>query len=321
MSRGGHAQHSPARSRALLAGVAAIALIAAVSVYFTSASSGDHRQPTSSTKGRSVPATRATTTMSTTEPATTTTSTTQVADPLAGLVASYIATRKGKVLAAVDDLTTGQTWTTGDGPPQDEASIVKVNILETLLAQRGAATLSSTDESLATSMIEESDNGSATDLWDDVGAASGIRVYDQSLGLRDTTPSPCVVCSGFPWPGWGLTTTTPTDQIALLKALVEPGQTLTTSEQSFVLRLMENVTPSERWGVSSGVPADATVALKNGWLPLNDSDTDWQINSIGWVSGDGRNYLIAVLSTDNPDEDYGIDTIDDISMTVWSDLG
>jgi hypothetical protein len=63
-----------------------------------------------------------------------------------------------------------------------------------------------------------------------------------------------------------------------------------------------------------------TIALKNGWLPLNASDTDWQVNSIGWVSGLGRDYLIAVLSTGNPSEAYGIDTIDELSAIVWRQL-
>ncbi len=321
MTRGRHAQPSPARWKPLLVIAAAIALIAALAVYLSSGSSGRRRDIASTAKARSVSPSHGVTATSTTQPAAMTTSTTLVADPLAGQVASYLATREGTVLAAVDDLTTGQTWTTGEGSPQDEASIVKVDILETLLAQREANPLSSSDESLATSMIEESDNNSATSLWDEVGGASGIGAYDQSAGLQDTTPSPCVVCANFPWPGWGLTKTTPTDQIDLLKALVEPGQNLSSSDQSFVLGLMENVIPSERWGVSGGVPDGTTVALKNGWLPLNDSGTDWQVNSIGWVSGEGRNYLIAVLSTGNPDEDYGIDTIDGISATVWSDLG
>ena len=80
---------------------------------------------------------------------------------------------------------------------------------------------------------------------------------------------------------------------------------------------MEHITPSEAWGISAGVPAGAKLALKNGWLPLNISDTDWQVNSIGWVDGTGRNYLIAVLSTGNPSEQYGIDSIEHLSAAVW----
>ncbi len=81
---------------------------------------------------------------------------------------------------------------------------------------------------------------------------------------------------------------------------------------------MENVAPDQRWGVSGGVPAGVTVALKNGWLPLDDANTDWQVNSVGWVSGDGRDYLVAVFSTGNPTEQYGIDTINGLSSVIWN---
>jgi hypothetical protein len=87
------------------------------------------------------------------------------------------------------------------------------------------------------------------------------------------------------------------------------------------LDLMENVDPAQRWGVSGGVPLEATVALKDGWLPLNGQETDWQIDSVGWISGLGRNYLMAVLSTGNPTEQYGIDTIDDLAGVIWNAMG
>jgi beta-lactamase class A len=243
-------------------------------------------------------------------------------DPFTAAAASYLGGREGVVSAAVDDLSTGQVWTIGPGRPQAEASIVKVDILETLLTQAGTSgALSGADAELAQSMIEDSDNDSATDLWDTVGGASGIRSFNDDAGLTDTTPSPCVECADFPWPGWGLSTTTPADQIALLRQIAGPGGLLTSTQRGYAAGLMENITPSQRWGVCAGVPAQVTVALKNGWLPLNQAGTDWQINSVGWVSGLGRDYLIAVLSTGNPAEQYGIDTIDQLSAAVWHHLG
>jgi beta-lactamase class A len=239
------------------------------------------------------------------------------ADPLGTAAASYLSARTGTVLAAVYDLRTGQTWSLGTGPPQAEASVVKLDVLETLLAERGGG-LSASDESLAQQMIEDSDNDAATSLWYEVGGPSKIRSFNAAVGLTHTSPSLCVVCAGFPWPGWGLTTTVPADQIALLRELVTPGPLLTAAERSYALSLMENVTPSQRWGVSGGVPAQATVALKNGWLPLDSSDTDWQINSVGWISGQGRNYLMAVLTTGNPSEQYGIDTVSQLGAFVWA---
>ncbi len=84
---------------------------------------------------------------------------------------------------------------------------------------------------------------------------------------------------------------------------------------------MGNVTPSQRWGVCGGVPPQVTMALKNGWLPLDSAGTDWQINSVGWISGQGRDYLMAVLATGNPTEQYGIDTINELAAIVWHAMG
>jgi hypothetical protein len=245
-------------------------------------------------------------------------------DPFGAAAASYLSGRAGTVLAAVYDLRTGRTWHLGQGPPQAEASVVKLDVLETLLAERarGDGTgLSASERTLAGQMIEDSDNDAATSLWYAVGGAARIRSFNARAGLTQTAPSSCVVCPGFAWPGWGLTTTTPDDQIALLRQLVTPSSVLPRAAREYALSLMRDVTPAQRWGVSGGVPAQVTVALKNGWLPLHGTGSDWQVNSVGWISGGGRNYLMAVLSTGNPSEQYGIDTIDELAATVWQRMG
>jgi len=240
-------------------------------------------------------------------------------NPFGTATASYVTDRTGTVTAAVYDVTTGQTWTFGSTRPQAEASIVKLNILEALYAQHGAESggLSASDMSLAGQMMEDSDNDAATSLWYAAGGPSRIASFNTSAGLTHTAPSSCVECPGFPWPGWGLSTTTPADQLALLRELIKPSSLLTSAQRNSALELMENVTPSQRWGVSGGVPSQATVALKDGWLPLNADNTNWHINSIGWVSGSGRDYLMAVLTTGNPSEQYGIDTINQLAALVW----
>ena len=245
-------------------------------------------------------------------------------NPFGPASASYLSGRTGTVLAAVYDLRTGRSWHLGQGPPQAEASIVKLDVLETLLAERadgGGTGLSASDRTLAEQMIEDSDNDAATSLWYTVGGAASIRSFNARAGLTDTAPSLCVICPGFAWPGWGLTTTTPDDQIALLRQLVTPSSVLPQAARAYALSLMEDVTPSQRWGVSGGVPAQVTVALKNGWLPMHGTGSDWQINSVGRISGVGRNYLMAVLSSGNPSEQYGIDTIDKLAAMVWRRMG
>ena len=125
------------------------------------------------------------------------------ANPLSGAAAAWAAGRSGTVRAAVYDVATGQSWRLGDGPVQAEASVVKLDILETLLARGGVSGLSAADKSLARSMIEDSDNDAATSLWDEAGGPGGLAAYNDRAGLTRTTPSACVTCAGFPWPAGG----------------------------------------------------------------------------------------------------------------------
>ena len=226
------------------------------------------------------------------------------------------------IMAAVYDVDTGQEWSLGHGPAQAEASVVKLDILETLLARYrdAVSTLPAGDLAGAQQMMEFSDNTAATALWLAAGGSGEIGSYNATVGLRDTALSQCVDCPEFPLPGWGLSTTTPEDQIALLRQLISPRSLLTASQRRYALRLMENITPSQRWGVSGGVPPGVTVALKNGWLPLDAAGDDWQVNSVGWICGDGRDYLMAVLTTGSATEQDGIDLIDEVTGIVWRNM-
>ena len=55
------------------------------------------------------------------------------------------------------------------------------------------------------------------------------------------------------------------------------------------------------------------------WRLLEDGG-DWQVNSIGWVDGDGRDYLIAVLTKNNDTGGDGIATIQGLLPLVWNGL-
>jgi beta-lactamase class A len=231
---------------------------------------------------------------------------------------AFLASRHDTVGAAVINLRTGRTYSFHPGRREQTASIVKVDILETLLheAQDQGRDLSSSEQATATGMIEASDNDDASDLYGQEGGAGAVAAYNKLAGLRDTTPNVA----------WGLTETTAPDQLALLEQLSRPGAVLKPPYQQYQLGLMSNIDAGEDWGVSGGVPSGVQVALKNGWLPLDSTDgdpsgaPDWQVNSIGRVRGDGRWYLIAVLSTGNATEGYGIDTIQGISGRIWNDL-
>jgi hypothetical protein len=93
---------------------------------------------------------------------------------------------------------------------------------------------------------------------------------------------------------------------------------LSAASCGYVLNLMAHVIPSERWGVPAGAPADVTVHVKNGWLP--QPTHAWRINSIGSFSGHGRDYMIVVLTWNNPTMTYGIDTVQAVAEVINRDL-
>lgn len=228
--------------------------------------------------------------------------------------------RSGRIDVALDDLSARHNLIEGVPGPQYEASVVKVDILLALLDEtRGK--LSSEERAAAVSMIEESDNASATALWYDAGGNKGIARFNAAAGLTGTSLSPCVVCRGFPWPGWGLSKTTGLDELRLLRLVAIRNTLVPDGARSFAISLMRHVVPWEQWGVSEGPTPGYFVALKNGWLPLNGTDTDWQINSVGWVVGKRASYALAVFSSGNPSEGYGIETANKISAIVWHFLG
>jgi beta-lactamase class A len=235
-------------------------------------------------------------------------------DPLNTAAArQYIDSRGGDVTAAVENLRTGRTYLWNPGERAQTGSIIKADILETLLHQSmvSHSPISQGTAETIQGMIEDSDNDDATDLWNQVGGASAISAYNRLAGMTQTDPN----TEGY----WGETTTSAADQIKLLQQLVNQHGLLDSASQRYQLGLMKNVVAGQNWGVSAGVPAGVSVSLKNGWLPLT-TDTDWEINSIGRIKGDGRWYLIAVLTAHDPSEQYGIDTIEGISSLVWRAL-
>jgi hypothetical protein len=221
--------------------------------------------------------------------------------------------RNGVHAASVYDRGTGVSCLYNGSKHFDSASIVKAIIMAALLRwhQETKTPLPSWEKIEANQMITESDNDATTDLWDELGMGN-LQEFLNLAGMGETQLGQ----DG----AWGLTQVTAHDELLLLKLLTAPNSVLDASSRSYQLGLMAQVTSSESWGVTAGTPSGVTWHVKNGWLP---DATGWHINSIGTFSGHGANYLIAVLSdnTDmNDDEQYGINTIEDVARPVQRDL-
>jgi hypothetical protein len=81
---------------------------------------------------------------------------------------------------------------------------------------------------------------------------------------------------------------------------------------------MNKVVTGQRWGVPAGAPNNATVHVKNGWLPR--ATHKWRVHSIGAFTGNGNDYGIVVLSEDDKTMDYGVATIQKIARVIHGDL-
>jgi Beta-lactamase enzyme family len=271
-------------------------------------------------------------------------------NPLRG-VCAYLAGRDGVVQVALFNRSNGTTYLLSNGDDtQYTASIVKADILALWLHNYQMSGTKIPDaipysiKYLMQLMIEMSDNAATTGLFYFAGGCSALTGLNDLIPLSHTT----VGCETPSYYGWGNTTTTAADQVDLMKIYAYGGRddVIGSDARNYGLQLMENVDPTERWGISCGPwgtkcdppdyaprKPDVTVALKNGWKTLPTctkpiKDCPWQVNSTGWVAGEGRNYALTVLTTDDPVGSgdtygftYGIDTIQGVSKLIWANLG
>lgn len=171
--------------------------------------------------------------------------------------------------------------------------------------------ITSSENSLLTRMIENSNNSAASTIWRQLGSDKAVQSFFQKVGLKNT------IAGTDGW--WGHTTTNVTDQLTMMKYFAYPNSVLTDSQRTYGLNLMQHVESDQRWGTGYGIPAGVSVALKNGWVTSNPPSKLF-VNSLGYINGQGKNYVIAVLTTDNSSLSYGMETINKISSLVWNEV-
>ena len=235
----------------------------------------------------------------------------------AGSVSSYLQTRTGVVSIAVYDHLTHKTWALLPAKLNHAASVSKVDIMAAYLHQLQVKKQSLTAANLTrlTQMIEYSDNADAAYFYRLIGVCQGLTTFNAMIPLTATTP----VCPHGDIYGWGIMNTTVLDQLRVVKLFSTKNSILTAASRKLGLSLMEHISAGDTWGVSTGPQKGSTVAFKNGWSPLT-STSDWQINSIGWIRGSGRNYDIAVMSSGDPSFAYGVATIGQTAQLIWDIL-
>lgn len=220
----------------------------------------------------------------------------------------FLSTREPQWGVAIALPASGKVYESNANESFAMASVTKVVILATLLAQSEDATraITDADRDLMTSMITESDNDSAVALWDEVGGAEAIRTFLTARGVDGITPANASL-------SWGDSTATPAALIQLLSKLWS-GVLLNADDTAYALKLMNEVVATQRWGVSVGMPnAGADSSLKNGWY---DAITGWRVSSVG-IDASTATPIIAVIMTRNqPSMEYAQATIEGASSRI-----
>ena len=80
-------------------------------------------------------------------------------------------------------------------------------------------------------------------------------------------------------------------------------------------RYLSSVHPTQRWGISAGLPSGWSVALKNGFYPMRGYG--WRVGSTGFArAGSGGGYALTVLTDGGRDQGQGMRLVETVSRRV-----
>lgn len=230
-------------------------------------------------------------------------------------LSAYLKGTHERAGVAVLDRATGLTVTAQPHLWFQTASIMKVDILAARLLQhqKAGTSLSSREKSLAYKMITASDNGAASALYSLDGDKTGVSAANQMFGMKETSPHGNGV--------WGMTVTTPADQLALLTSIMDSSGPLSTASRKYLLNLMSHVEKDQDWGVPAAATAAATgVYVKNGWDTIDAQGGLWGINSVGRIVEPGHDWLVATLSSNHRSMNSGIKVVEQLSKLAVNGL-
>jgi hypothetical protein len=230
----------------------------------------------------------------------------------------------GGVSVAALNTKTGAHFNFGASSGMRTGSVAKLFVLDALLAahEHEGTPLGEDEQELARAMIENSDNPAEYQLYLDVGGREALVDLAARLGMRHTVPG-----SDDPV----LTTTGAEDALHLLAPLLAKPITvagvhhepLSAYSRSVAVGFMRNVEADQRWGVSAVADAGTPVALKNGWLSVDDNNAPgendggrWLVSSVGIVTVRGQQVLLSVFTQHGPDYLSGVHLVEALAKAV-----
>ncbi|GAB3685635.1 serine hydrolase [Angustibacter aerolatus] len=214
-----------------------------------------------------------------------------------------------RVTASVHDTRTGCWYSLHGSMRITTASVIKAGVMGAVLlrAQDRGRGLTAWERARVHPMITWSyNNPSVSDLLGRVGGTAGMHRFDVRMGATHTTERAA----------YGATVTTARDRTLVSLHLLQGGGPLEAPARATAWRFMRGVTPTQRWGITAGVPLGWNAALKNGFYPMRGAG--WRVGSTGFVreNATGEGYAISVLTDGNSTQVRGITLVETVSRQV-----
>jgi hypothetical protein len=208
------------------------------------------------------------------------------------------------------DRRTGEIWGSANQTATSwPASMIKAWIAADYLRRttENKQTLDQDRKDEITTMIRDSDNDAAEDIFDELGRNASLTRLVGICKLTDTVIDPR---------GWGFIGISARDTVRMADCIAD-GTAAGPQWTNFLLDLMRNVVEGD-WGIRDALqPADAAkVAIKNGWLDYDD-DGYWHVNCMAvgdtWAMSVLQRYPIA---GPHGDESFGAQNCENVATQL-----
>jgi hypothetical protein len=243
----------------------------------------------------------------------------------AGAPASFerlAASLGGSIGLAVAPLGAGAPQQLGSFQDGHAWSSIKVPILVTLMREQPSG-LSSEEQQWASSALTASDNEAAASLFGKIEAKQGglegasqavqqvlAEAGDTSTAIATAPPPPGAV-STYGQTEWSLGGSVEFYRALACGRLLDPAQT------EYVLGLMEQVIPEQRWGLGeAGFPAGVRVSFKAGWGPEGSAGGPYLVRQSGILRRGSSGAVVTMMAEDSSGSfEAGVGDLNEIG--VW----
>lgn len=206
-------------------------------------------------------------------------------------------------------------------------STIKVPILVTAMREPGGS-LSSTEEAWARAALTASDNEAAANLFGEIENARGglsgaskaveatLRLAGDTTTVVTTAPPPSGAISTYGQTDWSLPAST-----RFLRSLAR-GCLLGPEATEYVLGLMEEVVPEQRWGLGAvGFGPAWQVAFKGGWGPKGSSSGAYLVRQSGVLRHSNAGVAVALgAEADSGSFEAGIEALGQVATWLHENL-